>query len=418
MSKTFASLAVPNYRLYAAGALVSNVGTWMARTAQDWLVLTELTNHSSTALGIVTGFQFLPLPFLAPYAGLIADRFFKKHLLVVTQIAMAVTGLLLWLLVFTDVAQLWHVYVLAFIQGVVVSFDNPARQAFVNELVPAGLVSNAVGLNSASFNGARLIGPAAAGLIIGAWGVAPALLVNALSFVAVLAALLLIRDDRLVPFARLRTRGTVREGFAYVRSRPDLMLIFLLVFMLGTFGMNFQITIALMATAVFGKGATEYGLLGSVMAVGTLSGALLAARREKPTLTVLMVGMGLFSLFCLFAGLAPNYLAFAVLLVPCGLFALTVMTSANSLVQLSTAPEFRGRVMALYMAIFMGGTPLGAPIVGWVGDVLGPRWTLLIGALVCGATFLAVGVYLVRDRGLRARLRLRWPLHLELYRRR
>ena len=418
MSKTFASLAVPNYRLYAAGALVSNVGTWMARTAQDWLVLTELTNHSSTALGIVTGFQFLPLPFLAPYAGLIADRFFKKHLLVVTQIAMAVTGLLLWLLVFTDVAQLWHVYVLAFIQGVVVSFDNPARQAFVNELVPAGLVSNAVGLNSASFNGARLIGPAAAGLIIGAWGVAPALLVNALSFVAVLAALLLIRDDRLVPFARLRTRGTVREGFAYVRSRPDLMLIFLLVFMLGTFGMNFQITIALMATAVFGKGATEYGLLGSVMAVGTLSGALLAARREKPTLTVLMVGMGLFSLFCLLAGLAPNYLAFAVLLVPCGLFALTVMTSANSLVQLSTAPEFRGRVMALYMAIFMGGTPLGAPIVGWVGDVLGPRWTLLIGALVCGATFLAVGVYLVRDRGLRARLRLRWPLHLELYRRR
>ncbi len=418
MSKTFASLAVPNYRLYAAGALVSNVGTWMARTAQDWLVLTELTNHSSTALGVVTGFQFLPLPFLAPYAGLIADRFFKKRLLVVTQIAMAVTGLLLWLLVFTGVAQLWHVYVLAFLQGVVTSFDNPARQAFVNELVPAGLVSNAVGLNSASFNGARLIGPAAAGLVIGVWGVAPALLVNALSFVGVLVALLLIRDDRLVPFARMKSRGSVREGLSYVRSRPDLLLIFLIVFMLGTFGMNFQITIALMATAVFGKGATEYGLLGSVMAVGTLSGALLAARREKPTLRVLMVGMGLFSLFCLLAGLAPSYFTFAVLLVPCGLFALTVMTSANSLVQLSTAPQFRGRVMALYMAIFMGGTPLGAPVVGWVGDVLGPRWSLLIGAMVCGLTFLAVGLYLVRDRGLRARLRLRWPLHLEVYRRR
>lgn len=416
MSKTFASLSVTNYRLFAAGALVSNVGTWMARTAQDWLVLTELTDHSSTALGIVTGLQFLPLPFLAPYAGLIADRFSKKQLLLLTQAAMAITGLLLWGLVFTDVVQLWHAYLLAFLQGVIVSFDNPARQSFVNELVPHELVANAVGLNSASFNAARLVGPGVAGVVIGIWGVAPALLINALSFIGVLLGLLLIRDDLLYRLAKPKTRGTVREGIAYVRARPDLMLVFGIVFMLGTFGMNFQITLALMATTVFGKGAEEYGLLGSLMAVGTLAGALLAARRGTPRLRILLGALGLFSLFCLLAGLAPSYVLFGALLIPCGLFALTVMTTANSTVQLSTAPEFRGRVMALYMVIFMGGTPLGAPVVGWVGDVLGPRWTLLVGAAACGVTFLAVGLFLVRYRGLRARLRLRWPLRLDVWR--
>ncbi|GAB3819145.1 MFS transporter [Tessaracoccus terricola] len=418
MSRTFASLAVPNYRWFAAGAVVSNVGTWMARTAQDWLVLTILTDGSASALGIVTGLQFLPLPFLAPYAGLIADRFSKKHILLTTQVLMAITGLALWFLVATDLAVLWHAYLLAFLQGVVVSFDNPARQAFVNELVGPKLVANAVGLNSASFNMARLIGPAVAGVVIGAWGVAPALLINSLSFIAVLLGLLLIRDSELMLPPKPKTRGTVREGIAYVRSRPDLMLIFLVVFMLGTFGMNFQITIALMATEIYGKGAEEYGLLSSAMAVGTLAGALLAARRGTPRLRVLLGALGLFSLFCLFSGLAPTYITFGLLLVPCGLFALTVMTSANSTVQLSTAPEFRGRVMALYMAIFMGGTPIGAPVVGWVGDLLGPRSTLIFGALACGITFLGVGVFLVVYRGLRARLRLRWPLTLDVYHKR
>lgn len=416
MSKTFASLAIPNYRWFAAGALVSNVGTWMARTAQDWLVLTELTDHSASALGIVTGLQFLPLPFLAPYAGLIADRFSKKHILLLTQTLMAVTGLTLWLLVYTDVAVLWHAYLLAFMQGIIVSFDNPARQSFVNELVPPRLVANAVGLNSASFNAARLIGPAVAGLVIGAWGVAPALLVNGLSFIGVLLGLLLINDHLLMLSPKPKHRGTVREGLAYVRSRPDLLLVFGMVFMLGTFGMNFQITLALMATQVFGKGAEEYGLLGSLMAVGTLGGALLSARRGAPRLRVLLGALGLFSVFCLLAGIAPSYYFFGLVLIPCGLFALTVMTTANSTVQLSTAPEFRGRVMALYMAIFMGGTPIGAPLVGWVGDVLGPRWTLLVGALACGLTFLAVSLFFVRYRGLRARLRLRWPLRIDFYR--
>ena len=415
MSRTFASLRIYNYRCFAAGALASNVGTWMARTAQDWLVLTELSDHSAMALGIVTGLQFLPIPLLAPYAGLIADRVSKVQLLKITQAALALNALALFILVATGTAQLWHVYLLAFVQGIAVSFDNPARQAFVNELVPHELVPNAVGLNSASFNSARLIGPAVAGVVIGLWGVAPAMAINAASFGAVLISLLLIRASELLLSPPRKSRGTVAEGVAYVRARPDLVLIFAVIFMLGTFGMNFQITMALMATKVYGKGAAEFGLLGSFMAVGTLAGALLAARRGTPRLRVLLGGLGAFSLACFLAGLAPSYTTFALLLVPCGFFALTVMTTANSTVQLSTQPEFRGRVMALYMAIFMGGTPLGAPIIGWVGDAFGPRWTLLAGAIACGLTFLAVGWFLVFRRQLRARLRLRWPLRLEVW---
>ncbi|MEO7587984.1 MAG: MFS transporter [Arachnia sp.] len=415
MSRTFASLRIYNYRCFAAGALASNVGTWMARTAQDWLVLTELTERSSISLGIVTGLQFLPIPLLAPYAGLIADRMSKVRLLKITQAALSLNALALFILVGTGTAQLWHVYLLAFIQGIAVSFDNPARQAFVNELVPHEMVPNAVGLNSASFNSARLFGPALAGIVIGLWGVAPALAINAASFGAVLLSLFLIREAELLLSPPRKNRGTVAEGIAYVRARPDLVLIFFVIFMLGTFGMNFQITMALMATKVYGKGAAEFGLLGSFMAIGTLAGALMAARRGTPRLRTLLGALGAFSIACFLAGLAPSYIAFALLLIPCGFFALTVMTTANSTVQLSTQPEFRGRVMALYMAIFMGGTPLGAPIIGWVGDAFGPRWTLLAGAIACGVTFLAVGWFLLSRRQLRARLRLRWPLRLEVW---
>jgi len=415
MSRTFASLRIYNYRCFAIGALASNVGTWMARTAQDWLVLTELTDHSSTALGLVTGLQFLPIPLLAPYAGAVIDRVSKITLLKITQAALALNAFALFILVATNTAEIWHVYLLAVLQGIAVSFDNPARQAFVNELVPHDLVANAVGLNSASFNSARLFGPAVAGLAIGAWGVASALAINATSFGAVLLSLFLIQRDALLLSPRRQGKSTVAEGIAYVRARPDLLLIFLVIFMLGTFGMNFQITMALMATKVYDKGAEEFGLLGSFMAIGTLAGALLAARRGKPRLRVLLGAMGAFSVVCFLAGLAPSYTVFAALLIPCGFFALTVTTTANSTVQLSTQPEFRGRVMALYTAIFLGGTPLGAPIIGWMGDAFGPRWTLLAGAIACGITFLAVGWFLVSRRQLRARLRLRWPLRLEVW---
>jgi MFS family permease len=404
MSPTFASLSIYNYRVFAAGALISNTGTWMGRVAQDWLVLTELTDHSSVALGIVTGLQFAPLALLAPVGGMIADRFPKRRILFATQSALALTSLLTGVLVVTHSVRLWQIFVLAFIQGVATALDNPARQTFVSELVPHASLSNAVGLNSASFNAARLIGPGVAGLVIAAVGTGPAFFVNTLSFVAVLFALWRMRAGELHPGPRLqRGKGQIREGIRYVRGRPDIMLIMALVFVLGTFGMNFQLTTALMATVVFHKGAGGYGLLGSIMAVGSLTAALLSARRPNPQLRILLVALAAFVVASAAAALAPSYIWFAILLIPVGLSALTVLTTANSMVQLSVDPAMRGRVMALYMAVFMGGTPLGSPLIGWIGSAWGPRWTILVGSIATGLAVLGATLYLVRSESIRVR---------------
>jgi MFS family permease len=396
MSPTFASLSIYNYRVFAAGALISNTGTWMGRVAQDWLVLTQLTDHSSVALGIVTGLQFAPLALLAPVSGMIADRFPKRRILFATQSALALTSLLTGVLVVTGAVQLWQIYLLAFIQGVAAALDNPARQTFVSEMVPHESLSNAVGLNSASFNAARLIGPGVAGLVIAAFGTGPAFFVNTLSFVAVLFALSRMRPGELNTTPRQRGKGQIREGLRYVRGRPDIILIMALVFVLGTFGMNFQMTTALMATTVFHKGPGAYGLLGSIMAVGSLSAALLSARRPNPRLRILLVAFAAFAVASAAAALAPSYIWFAVLLIPVGLSALTVLTTANSMVQLSVAPAMRGRVMALYMAVFMGGTPLGSPLIGWIGSAWGPRWTILVGSVATGLAVLGAMLYLMR----------------------
>ncbi len=395
----FSSMAIRNYRLFWTGGLVSNVGTWMARVAQDWLVLTILTQNSSMALGIVTGLQFLPVAVLAPYAGALADRIPKRKLLLLTQAAMAVTGLLLAGLVFGGVIQLWHVYLLATVQGIAAAFDGPARQAFAPEMVPDKLIPNAVGLNTTSFHAARLVGPAVAGLTIAWWGVFPALLINGLSFVAVLVALMMMDESDLTPAPRARAKGSIMAGLRYVRARLDILLLMFIVFMLGTFGLNFQLTNALMATAVFHVGAEQYGVLGSIMAIGSLSAGLLAARRTQLRLRLIIGAMAGFALAVTVLAVAPNYWWYAIFLVPAGMTSLTVMTAANASVQLSTEPVMRGRVMALYQAIFLGGTPLGAPLLGWVGDAWGPRWTLAIGAIACAlAVVIAVG-YLVRQSG-------------------
>ena len=393
---TFASLRIRNYRLYAAGGLVSNAGTWMGRVAQDWLVLTELTDRSASALGIATGLQFTPFLLLAPWTGMIADRFPKRRILLTTQSTLTVTALLLGVLTATGAVQLWQVYALALLQGLAQAVDNPARQAFVSEMVGGQHVANAVALNSASFNAGRLIGPAVAGLLIAAYGTGVAMLANAGSFLLLLAALLAMRAGELMPAPLARGRGQIREGFAYVRGRADIRRVMVLVFVLGTFGMNFQITTALMATREFGKGPTEFGLLGSVMAIGSLSAALLSARRAQPRLRVLLVALGGFTVATAAAALAPTYALFALALVPCGLAALTALTTANALVQVSVDPAVRGRVMALYMAIFLGGTPIGAPLIGWLGDWAGPRWTIAVGSMAVGASVLIVGVRLLR----------------------
>ncbi len=383
----FASLRIRNYRLFFLGGLVSNIGTWMARVAQTWLVLTVLTDHSASAVGYVTGLQFLPMLLFGPWGGAVADRYPKRTVLVATQVLLLVNAALLAGLVVAGVAQLWHVYALAFMQGCIAAVDNPTRQAFASEMVETELLPNAVGLNSTSFNAARLVGPAVAGFMIAAWGVGPSLAVNAASFLPVVWALAAMRTDELHPAPVRRGRGSVREGIRYVAVRPDIQLVLVIVFMLGTFGMNFQITTALMATRVYGVGADAYGILGSIMAIGSLAAALLAARRVQPRLTVILLALGGFAVSTTFLALAPSYVWFAIWLVPVGLCALTVMTTANAAVQLSTEPVMRGRVMALYMTIFMGGTPLGAPLIGWVGDLWGARWTLLVGALATGLAF-------------------------------
>jgi MFS family permease len=383
VSPTFRALRIPNYRIWASGAIVSNTGTWMQRVAQDWLVLTVLSHDSGIAVGITTGLQFAPVLLLAPAAGAASDRWSRRRLLMATQTLSGVLALVLGLLVVTDQARLWHVYLLAALLGVVAAFDSPARQAFVSEMVPLEDLPNAVGLNSASFHGGRLIGPGIAGLLIHWLGTGPVFLINAATFGAVLASLFRMRVADLRPSPRLaRGKGAVRAGLRYVRNRPDLMLIMAIVGMVGTFGLNFQLTTALMARTVFDKGAGEYGLLGSIMAVGSLGGALLAARREHPRIQLVIGATVAFGGFSVISALMPTYLLFAISLIPVGLSSLTLMTAANAAVQLSTAPHMRGRVMALYMAIFMGGTPIGSPLVGWVGQQYGARWTILVGGLV------------------------------------
>jgi MFS family permease len=401
VSPTFTSLEVRNYRIWAAGALVSNIGTWMGRVGQDWLVLTVLTAGSATALGIVTGLQFLPFLLLAPWAGLIADRFPKRRTLLATQSLLAVSSLLLGVLAVTGTAQLWHVYAIALFQGVTTAIDNPARQAFVSEMVPSDSLSNAVALNSASFNAGRLVGPGVAGLVIAWWGTGEALLLNTVTFLFVIVALLRLRVGELRPAPVVRARGGIRQGFRYVRERRDIQLVMLLVFVLGTFGMNFQLTMALMATKVFDKGAGEFGLLGSIMAVGSLTAALLSARRRTPRLRVLLLALVGFTISAALAAAAPTYWLFAAALVPVGLTALTALTTANAMVQTRVAAEMRGRVMALYMAIFMGGTPVGAPLIGWIAEQFGPRWTIGIGAVAVGLVLVAVSVWLARVENVR-----------------
>jgi MFS family permease len=414
MSPTFHSLAIRNYRIYAIGGMISNTGTWMGRVAQDWLVLTVLTAGSASALGIVTGLQFLPFLLLAPWAGVIADRVPNRRLLVTTQSALLLTALLLAVITATGVVQLWHVYAIAFLQGVATAFDNPARQTFVSEMVGREHLANAVALNSASFNLGRLIGPGVAGVVIALAGIAPALFINAVSFVFVLAALAAMRVSELTPAPKSRGKGQLRQGLRYIRGRRDIQLIMVLVFVLGTFGMNFQLTTALMATQVFHKGAGAYGLLGSIMAVGSLSGALLAARRAQPRLRILIVALCAFTGSTLLLATAPNYVMFSIWLVPTGLAALTALTTANAMVQLSVDPAMRGRVMALYMAIFLGGTPVGAPLIGWIGDVLGARWTIGIGTAAVGLSLLVVALWFARTQNVAVSFQTQRRPHLRI----
>ncbi len=396
---TFRSLANANYRIWAAGAFVSNIGTWMQRIAQDWLVLTELTHNNARAVGIVMSLQFVPQLLLLPWSGWAADRFERRRFLFATQGGLGLIALVQGLLVVTGVVQLWHVYVLAFLFGCVAALDLPARQTFVSDLVGEADISNAVGLNSTSFNAARMIGPAVAGGMIALAGTGWVFIVNALSFAAVIGALLSLRRQQIaVGKKRSRGNGGLAEGFRYILSRADLVAVLVMSFLICTFGLNFPIFISTMSVREFHAGAGQYGLSVSIMAIGSVIGALLAASRVKSTMRHLLVGSSVFGFACILAALAPSYLLFGAALILIGVSAQTFTTSANGLVQLSTAPEIRGRVLAIYLAVILGGTPLGAPLVGWVADMLGPRWALGVGAAAgIGAAITAL-IYFARAR--------------------
>ncbi|MBJ9665745.1 MFS transporter [Burkholderia gladioli] len=381
LARSFRSLRHPNYRLWAAGALVSNIGTWMQRTAQSWLVLTQLTRHDASAVGLVMALQYAPQMLLLPWTGYAADHFDQRKLLRVTQALMGLFALLLGLIVVTGVARLWHVYVFALLFGSAAAFDAPVRQTFVTSLVGDEDLPNAVALNSTVFNAARMVGPGVAGVVIASVGTGWAFVINGLSFGAVLLSLSRLRVPARHPGARSRrAQGGLAAGLRYVSGRPDLIAILAMLFLIGTFGLNFQIFISTMAVDVFHAGASGFGLLSSIMAIGTIAGALVAAGREQPNLRTLLAGSAMFALGCACAALSPGFWVFAVMLVVTGIASLTITNTSNSLMQLSTEPGMRGRVTALRVAIVMGGTPIGAPIVGWVADRFGPRWALGVGA--------------------------------------
>lgn len=403
---TFSSLKIRNYRLFATGAVISNTGTWMSRIAQDWLVL-SLTG-SSTAVGITTALQFLPMLLFGLYGGVIADRYPKRRLLVLTQAALGLCGLALAALTLSGLVQVWHVYLIAFLLGMVTVVDNPTRQAFVVEMVGPKDLRNAVSLNSANFQSARLVGPAVAGVLITAVGSGWAFLLNGLSFAAPLVGLLMMRPAELHKVERApRGKGQLREGLRYVAGRPDLIWPIVLVGFIGTFGFNFPIWLSAFADGVFDAGPGTYGLLNSLIAVGSVTGALLAARRTTTRQRVLVGAALMFGLLEVAAALSPTFWMFAALMVPIGIFSLTFNVTANSSVQLATDPAMRGRVMSLFMMVFVGGTPLGGPLVGWLTDTYGARVGFAAGGLVSAAAAVAVGLILVRAGGLRMKVNLR-----------
>lgn len=404
MSAIFSSLSIRNYRVYFSGALATNIGSWMSRTAISWLVLVELTDNSASALGLVTAIMFLPGLVLAPVAGSLADRVPKRRILLITQVLFGIDSLLLGLLVLSGHVELWMVYAITAADGFVTAFDNPARQAFVSEIVELKNLPNAIGLNSASFNTARLLGPGIAGLLIAVVGTGWVILIDFLTFAAMFVALLSLRVGDLHPAPVSQGRGRVREGVRYIRSRPDLMAVLACGLAVGGFGFNFSISNAVMATQAFAKGPGEYGILGSAMGLGALGAALWSAGRGAPRLRYVFGGMAGYVVFSLIAALSPSYPLFAAVQIPIGLAAITTLVTANTMLQAGAADAMRGRVMALWSVTTVGVAPIISPLVGWIGDHAGPRWTVGFGVIAVAVALVTIYTYVSRHERIRVRL--------------
>ena len=376
-----------NYRILFPANTISNIGSWAQRVAQDWLVL-ELT-HSGTYLGIVTAIQFTPVLFFSLHGGALADRFNKRKLLMATNALGAFSAIALGVLVMSHHIALWHVFVLAAVLGISSAIDAPVRQAFAAEIVGHDDLPNAVSLNSANFNAGRLVGPALSGLLIAAFGTGPSFIFNGISFLFAIAALMMMNEKEFFQQERTKSMTNVREGLRYALARPDIYVVMLIVFFMGTFGLNFQIFNALMATQEFGKGPASYGLLGTFIAIGSFSGAIASARLERFRKTrFVILGSGAFSLAVMVLAIMPTYTAYAIFLPFCGITALTTMITANSIVQVNSDQAIRGRVMGIYLLIFMGGTPVGSPLIGVMSELIGVRQTIA----GCGAISLIATV--------------------------
>ena len=379
-----------NYRILFPANTVSNIGSWAQRIAQDWLVL-ELTNNNGTYLGLVTAVQFAPVLAFSLHGGKLADRFNKRKVLILTNIIGGSASLALGALVMTDLIALWHVFVFAGILGISTAIDAPVRQAFTTEVVGQTDLPNAVSLNSANFNAGRLVGPAISGGLIAAFGTGPSFIVNGLSYLFVIAALANLNEKAFFHLDRPKSDGSIREGIAYAKARPDIYVVMLMVFFLATFGLNFQIFNALMATQEFGLGPANFGLMGTFIAIGSLSGAIGSARLERFRNTKFVIRGGVaFSASIMVLSILPNYISYVIWLPICGVTALTTLVSANSIVQTSTDPAIRGRVMGLYLLIFMGGTPFGSPLIGSTTELIGIRPTIA----VCGGISLAASLFI------------------------
>ena len=379
-----------NYRILFPANAVSNIGSWAQRIAQDWLVL-ELTNNNGTYLGLVTAVQFAPVLFFSLHGGKLADRFNKRKVLILTNVIGGGASLALGILVMTDLVQLWHVFVLAAILGISTAIDAPVRQSFTTEVVGQTDLPNAVSLNSANFNAGRLVGPAISGGLIAAFGTGPSFIVNGLSYLFVIAALMRLNEKAFFHQDRPKSDGSIREGIAYAKARPDIYVVMLMVFFLATFGLNFQIFNALMATQEFGLGPASFGLMGTFIAIGSLSGAIGSARLERFRSTKFVIKGGIaFSISIMVLAILPSYTSYIFWLPICGVTALTTLVSANSIVQTSTDSAIRGRVTGVYLLIFMGGTPFGSPLIGTTTELIGIRPTIA----VCGGISLFASLFI------------------------